>query len=84
MCGITAYYGAKNGVPIVLNGLKRLEYRGYDSAGIVILKERALEITKTKGKIAQLEPLLEKERLLLDIQGGARTANPTTPTLTHT
>ena len=57
MCGIVAYYGCKNGVPIVLEGLKRLEYRGYDSAGIAFLKENSLETVKTKGKIAALRML---------------------------
>ena len=57
MCGISAYYGPKNGVPIVLEGLKRLEYRGYDSAGIAFLKENSIEIVKTKGKIVALKAL---------------------------
>ncbi len=58
MCGISAYFGEKNGVPIVLEGLKRLEYRGYDSAGIAILKNNNLEVIKTKGKIQDLKALV--------------------------
>ncbi len=54
MCGIVGYFGERNGMPIVLQGLKRLEYRGYDSAGLVLLKENTLEIIKTKGKVSEL------------------------------
>ncbi len=54
MCGITAYYGRRNGVPIVLEGLKRLEYRGYDSAGLALLQNGEIETIKTKGKVKQL------------------------------
>ncbi|MBL7051768.1 MAG: glutamine--fructose-6-phosphate transaminase (isomerizing), partial [Nanoarchaeota archaeon] len=57
MCGIAAYYGRRNGVPIVVEGLKRLEYRGYDSAGIAILQNGEIEIIKTKGKVKQLVEL---------------------------
>ena len=57
MCGIAAYYGCKNGVPIVLQGLKRLEYRGYDSAGIAFLRGNNLEVVKTEGKIIGLQSL---------------------------
>ncbi|MBS3170497.1 glutamine--fructose-6-phosphate transaminase (isomerizing) [Candidatus Woesearchaeota archaeon] len=58
MCGITAYFGEKNGIPIVLEGLKRLEYRGYDSAGIAFLNNNTIEIIKTKGKIQELKSLV--------------------------
>lgn len=54
MCGIVGYFGERNGVPIVLQGLKRLEYRGYDSAGLVLFKENNLDIVKTKGKVNEL------------------------------
>ena len=57
MCGISCYYGGKNGVPIVLQGLKRLEYRGYDSAGFAYLKDRKVEIVKVKGKVSELNIL---------------------------
>ena len=57
MCGIVGYFGEKNGVPIVLQGLKRLEYRGYDSAGIALLKNNELDIVKTKGKVSELMSL---------------------------
>lgn len=55
MCGIVAYIGKKQAFPIVLKGLKRLEYRGYDSAGIALLNEGELNIYKRSGKVANLE-----------------------------
>ena len=46
MCGIVAYNGTKNAIPIIISGLERLEYRGYDSAGIAYLKEDKLYVEK--------------------------------------
>ena len=61
MCGIVGYIGLKDAYPIVIKGLKRLEYRGYDSAGIALFDGNNLEVTKTKGKVADLERVaLEK------------------------
>jgi glutamine---fructose-6-phosphate transaminase (isomerizing) len=57
MCGIVAYVGPKEASPILLSGLKRLEYRGYDSAGIALLNH-GLKVYKTKGKVSDLEQLL--------------------------
>ena len=58
MCGIVAYFGQKAAQPILIEGLKRLEYRGYDSAGIALLKDNQFEICKTSGRIANLEEIL--------------------------
>ena len=64
MCGIVAYIGPKQAYPIIVKGLKRLEYRGYDSAGIALIND-TLKIYKTKGKVSDLELTLEGK----DIQG---------------
>ena len=55
MCGIVAYLGGKDAYPILINGLRRLEYRGYDSAGVALLEGEDLRIIKCKGKVADLE-----------------------------
>jgi glucosamine--fructose-6-phosphate aminotransferase (isomerizing) len=57
MCGIVAYLGAREATPILINGLKRLEYRGYDSAGIALINN-GLNVYKTKGKVSDLEQLI--------------------------
>lgn len=59
MCGIVAYIGKKEAFPIVINGLKRLEYRGYDSSGIAILQSNKLQLFKRQGKVSQLEEFVE-------------------------
>ena len=63
MCGITGYIGERDAYPIVINGLKRLEYRGYDSAGIMVYDGENIQLSKTKGKVLDLEIITEKEPL---------------------
>ena len=63
MCGIVGYIGFKEAFPILLKGLKRLEYRGYDSSGVVLLEEDRLQIFKKKGKVKELEQFVEGEQL---------------------
>lgn len=57
MCGIVGYIGKKEAYPVIIKGLKRLEYRGYDSAGIVLYNQEKFVLNKTKGKVSDLEEI---------------------------
>jgi glucosamine--fructose-6-phosphate aminotransferase (isomerizing) len=59
MCGIVAYIGSKQAYPIVIKGLKRLEYRGYDSAGVALVNDGEMNLYKTKGKVVDLESVVK-------------------------
>ncbi|MHB8779722.1 MAG: glutamine--fructose-6-phosphate transaminase (isomerizing) [Anaerolineales bacterium] len=60
MCGIVGYVGARDATPIILNGLKRLEYRGYDSAGVAVINGDQIEVRRDAGKLSQLIDLVIK------------------------
>ncbi|MCH7403325.1 glutamine--fructose-6-phosphate transaminase (isomerizing) [Belliella kenyensis] len=64
MCGIVAYVGQKEALPIIIKGLKRLEYRGYDSAGVALIDHEGLNVYKKKGKVSELENHLTEKGTL--------------------
>jgi len=63
MCGIVGYVGPKPVVPVIMEGLKKLEYRGYDSAGVAVVRQGTLEIRRSAGKLSNLEEALELQPL---------------------
>lgn len=67
MCGIIGYIGKRNCVPILIEGLKRLEYRGYDSAGIGVIQDGKSLIVKNKGKVSELHSKIEQLNIKSDI-----------------
>jgi len=77
MCGIVGYTGSKIALPVLLEGLKRLEYRGYDSAGVALFDSREITIKKTRGKVAELEEILK------DVKTSAKTGIAHTRWATH-
>ena len=78
MCGIIGYIGPRPVVPIILDGLKRLEYRGYDSAGIAVVKDGVMDVRRSAGKLANLEQSIWRRRSMATmasvIRDGPRTA----------
>jgi len=63
MCGIVGYIGEKDATPIILSGLKKLEYRGYDSAGIAVLEDGRIEVRRDAGKLIHLEEMVRNDPL---------------------
>ena len=61
MCGIIGYIGAKDVVPVLIDGLRRLEYRGYDSAGIALIQDGQVEIRRSAGKLSRLEDVVRTQ-----------------------
>ncbi|HQZ99215.1 MAG TPA: hypothetical protein PLJ62_03365, partial [Thermoflexales bacterium] len=69
MCGIVGYIGPRDGAPIVINGLRKLEYRGYDSAGVAVLADGRILVERAVGKLGNLERKLDDfERVKADGQ----------------
>jgi len=67
MCGIVAYVGNKEAYPILIKGLKRLEYRGYDSSGVALINEGSINLYKKQGKVAELENFVEGKNITSNI-----------------
>src|SRR4029079_14784916 len=77
MCGIIGYIGSKPVVPVLIDGLRRMEYRGYDSAGVALVSPEGIELCRSAGKLINLENAIRTEPL-----DGAHGVGPT-PCATH-
>lgn len=73
MCGIVGYIGHRDAYPVIIKGLHRLEYRGYDSAGIVLYDGKDLKLSKTKGKVSDLEAKAQSEKTIFGKVGMGHT-----------
>jgi glutamine---fructose-6-phosphate transaminase (isomerizing) len=63
MCGIIGYIGSKDVVPVLIDGLRRLEYRGYDSAGVAVVRNGSIELRRSAGKLSKLEDVITEHPL---------------------
>src|SRR5512141_418740 len=63
MCGIVGYIGPKDVVPVLIDGLRRLEYRGYDSAGVAVVRDGEIDLRRSAGKLSRLEEVIEHDPL---------------------
>jgi glucosamine--fructose-6-phosphate aminotransferase (isomerizing) len=70
MCGIVGYIGKKNAIPILVDSLKKLEYRGYDSAGVAFIKDNKIEVQRCEGKIKKLETCISGKKFSSNIGVG--------------
>ncbi len=61
MCGIVGYFGYRDAAPLLIEGLSKLEYRGYDSAGVAVVNDKGIDVSKCKGRLANLEGRLEEK-----------------------
>ncbi len=89
MCGIVGYIGTRDALEVVVEGLRRLEYRGYDSAGVALISDGELRVAKKAGRIENLDKeLVRRARCRASsasvTPGGPRTAPRTTSTRTRT
>ena len=61
MCGIIGYIGPKEVVPVLIDGLRRLEYRGYDSAGVAVVRNGVMDLRRSAGKLSNLEAVISAD-----------------------
>ena len=73
MCGIVGYIGSDQAAPILLQGLEKLEYRGYDSAGVAVFSEDGLKVVKAKGRLRVLNDLIDGGKTLPGTLGSGHT-----------
>ena len=69
MCGITGYIGCKNATPILIEGLRKLEYRGYDSSGITVIKNIVVRNTKNEYEIIEVSEFIDNDETLDMVMG---------------
>ncbi|MEJ0079410.1 MAG: hypothetical protein WDM78_00230 [Puia sp.] len=88
MCGIVAYIGPREAYPVIMKGLKRLEYRGYDSAGVALLDDNNLRVYKNKDALRRSKKVLSGKTCtptpVSATPDGPHTANPVTVMRIHT